>query len=248
MPKIAEVAAFIDTLAPFAKAEDWDNSGILVDCGNDVTAIIVALDITEEVVVEAETQGCQLIVAHHPVIFKPLKAMNRNTITYRMVKTNISAICAHTNLDAAPGGPSDVLAKLIGLDAATPFFGEMGRIGFLKETHDLDEFAKLCKTNLRAPVKYSDAGRPIKKVAVVAGAGKDALAEAVSLEADCLLTGEIDHHTAIDAKQAGISVIAAGHFETEYPALPVLAGKIARKYPGVRVAVSRRGKGPFTYL
>ncbi|MDL2215588.1 Nif3-like dinuclear metal center hexameric protein [Ruminococcaceae bacterium OttesenSCG-928-N02] len=247
MPKIAEIAAYVNSIAPFETAEPWDNSGVLVDCGSDVTAILVALDITEEVVVEAEMQGCQLIVAHHPVIFHPLTKVDRTNTSYRLVKKNISAICAHTNLDAANGGPSDVLAKLLELTEVQPF-GGAGRIGLLRAPATVAELAALCKITLRAPVCYCEATHEVHKLAVVGGAGASLIKQAIALGAHCLLTGELSHHDALDAKQAGLSTIAAGHFETEFPAMSVLASKLARRFTDTRVILSRRGKSPFTYI
>lgn len=248
MPRIVEVAAYIDSIAPFGDAAPWDNSGILVDCGSDVTAILVALDITEEVVVEAEMQGCQLIVAHHPVIFEPLKKVNRTNLSYRLVKKNISAICAHTNLDAAPGGPSDALAKLFDLSEVETFADGFGRIGILEKPMAVEEIAQQGKEILRARVKFCDTGKTVRKLAVVGGAGGDFWAQAAALGAECLLSGEVSHHDALDAKQSGLATIAAGHFESEYPAVPVLAGKIARQFQGTRVLVSRKGRSPFTHI
>ena len=96
MAKVEEVLQFMQQLAPRELAASWDNVGVLVDCGADVTSILVALDITDEVVAEAEIQGCQLIVAHHPVIFHPMKRIGRGDVPFRMIKKNISGLCAHT--------------------------------------------------------------------------------------------------------------------------------------------------------
>ena len=110
MARVREICECLEQLAPKELAESWDNVGLLVECGAEVTSVLVALDITDEVVAEAELQGCQLIVAHHPVIFKPLRTLARRDVAFRLVKKNISAICMHTNLDAAEGGVNDVLA------------------------------------------------------------------------------------------------------------------------------------------
>ncbi|MDD3430023.1 MAG: Nif3-like dinuclear metal center hexameric protein [Oscillospiraceae bacterium] len=245
MPRVEEILRFVEELAPKNLAESWDNVGALVDCGNEVTSILVALDITEEVVVEAELQGCQVIVAHHPVIFTPLHSVKKTDVVYRMIKKNISGICAHTNLDAAEGGVNDILARVCGLTDVVAF-AQMGRIGKLRTPITAQQLAEACKAKFGLPAKYVDAGKPITKLAVVGGAGAF-IEEAVLAGADCLLTGEAKHHEAIDARARGLSLVAAGHFATEYPVVPYLADKLSKRFNGVRVLVSRRGRDPFSY-
>ncbi|WP_418667761.1 Nif3-like dinuclear metal center hexameric protein [Allofournierella sp.] len=249
MAKIEEVQQFLQQLAPAGLAAPWDNVGVLVDCAADVTSILVSLDITDEVVAEAEIQGCQLIVAHHPVIFKPMSRIGRGDVPFRMIKKNISALCAHTNLDAAEGGVNDILCKLFGVGSARPFGeGDLGRVGQVRTT-GAAQLAAQCKATLNAPsVKLVDTGRPISTLAVVGGSGGDMLAAAAAAGADALLTGEAKHHDALEAKRLGVSLIAAGHYSTEFPIVPVLADKLAKRFNGVRVLCSRRNKEPFTYL
>ena len=166
MAKIEEVQQFLQQLAPASLAAPWDNVGVLVDCAADVTSILVSLDITDEVVAEAEIQGCQLIVAHHPVIFKPMSRIGRGDVPFRMIKKNISALCAHTNLDAAEGGVNDILCKLFGVGSARPFGeGNLGRVGQVR-TVGAAQLAAQCKATLNAPgVKLVDTGRPIATLA-----------------------------------------------------------------------------------
>ncbi|MDO5602728.1 MAG: Nif3-like dinuclear metal center hexameric protein [Oscillospiraceae bacterium] len=246
MPKIPEIYTFLKQLAPLELAEEWDNPGLLIDCGGDVTSVLCALDITADVVREAETLGCQLIVSHHPVIFTPLKSLRRGDVPFLMVKKNISGICMHTNLDAAEGGVNDLLARLFGLTEIEKFEG-LGRIGKLKEPVSAAELAEKCRAAFKAPVKYVEAKRPVRTLAIVGGAG-DMAAEAAAAGADCLLTGEGKHHAAIDAAQLGIGLIAAGHFATEFPIIPYLADRLAKAFSGLRVVISRKGTDPYTYL
>lgn len=247
MPRVKEIEAALAQLAPVELAESWDNVGALVDCGSDVTSVLVALDITDEVVMEAEQMGCQLIVAHHPVIFTPIKSLARSDTVFRMIKKNISGVCMHTNLDAAAGGVNDVLAGLFGLAGVRPFAG-MGRVGTLAAPVEMHSLAQHCKTLLGAPVRYVDAGRPVQTVAVLGGAGGDFLSAAAQAGADCLVTGEASHHQAIDSRHMGLSLVAAGHFETEWPVTGALADFLTHRFEGLRVVVSRRNKSPFAYL
>ena len=247
MPRVEEIRAFLDELAPQALAEDWDNVGALVDCGSNVTSVMMALDITDEVVTEAEMAGCQLIVSHHPVIFHPLRSVSRSDVAFRMVKKSISGICMHTNMDAADGGVNDILAIIFGLPEVKKLDG-MGRVGRLRAPTGAAQLAALCREKFGAAVKYVDAGRPVSTLAVVGGSGGDFIPAALAAGADCLLTGEAGHHDALDAKRLGLSLVAAGHFATEVPLMPVLGDKLKRRFPELRVLVSKRCRDPFTYL
>lgn len=247
MPTVKEIAAAVEGIAPLSLAEEWDNVGALVDCGGNVASVLVTLDITDDVVNEAEAGGCQLILAHHPVIFRPIKKMVYGDTVFRMVKKGISAICAHTNLDAAPGGVNDILAGIFGIAEPVPFAG-LGRVGPLRTATTAAAIAAKCAEKFGAHVKLADAGNTVNTLAVLGGSGGGLLEEAVAAGADCILTGEADHHDAIDAVQAGVSLIVAGHFHTEFPVVPVLASWLGKQFPDLKVSVSRRNRDPFTYI
>ena len=258
MAKLQEVLQYMQQLAPETLAEDWDNVGLLVDCGADVTSILVALDITDEVVAEAEYQGCQLIVSHHPVIFDPMKKLGRQDVVFRMVKKNISAICMHTNLDAAEGGVNDVLADLFGIRQRTVFADGCGRVGDIDPItvpelaalaqHKLAALCNAPDTGTAVQVKFADTGKPVHRLAVISGAGGSLFAEAIAEGADCLLTGEANHHHALDAKRLGLSLIAAGHYATEFPVTAAVASALRTALPEVEVLVSTENRDPYTYL
>lgn len=247
MPGIREIARVIEEYAPLELAEEWDNVGVLVDCGGNISSVMVTLDITADVVAEADEKGCGLIVAHHPVIFRPMRRIAHQDVVYRMVKKNISAICAHSNLDAAVGGVNDILAAIFGIAEPRNFAG-MGRIGALREAVSARQIAEICTTKFGAHVRMVDAGKPVTTLAVLGGSGGGLLEEAIAAGADCLLTGEADHHDAIDAAAAGVSLVVAGHFHTEFPVVPVMADRLLKRFPAMRVHVSRRSKDPFAYL
>lgn len=247
MPSVKEVAKAIEGIAPLELAAEWDNVGPLVDNGGDVNGILVTLDITSEVVSEAEAAGCQLIVAHHPVIFRPMKSIAYGDVIYRMVKKGISAVCAHTNLDAAPGGVNDILAGIFGLQNVETFAG-FGRVGNLREHIGATQLAGRCAKKFGAHVKVADTSRPVTRLAVLGGSGGGILEDALDAGADCILTGEADHHDALDALQAGVSLIVAGHFHTEFPVVPVLASWLTKQYPGLKVQISKRNRDPFKHI
>ncbi len=247
MLTVKEIAAAVDGIAPAALAAEWDNTGALVDCGGDISHVLVSLDITDEVVNEAEAAGCQLILAHHPVIFRPIKRIATGDVVFRMVKKSISAICAHTNLDAAPGGVNDILAGIFGITDPQPFAG-LGRVGPLRTPATAEEIAAKCAAKFGAHVKLADAGRTVQRLAVVGGSGGGLLEAALAAGADAILTGEADHHDALDCLAEGVSLIVAGHFHTEFPVVPVLASWLGKQFPQLRVSVSRRNRDPFKHV
>ena len=221
MTELKEIYGYLKELAPLELAEDWDNPGLLVDCGRPVGRVLTCLDITGPVVREAQEKGCDLVVSHHPVIFRPLKALQEGQVPCLLLKAGISAICMHTNLDAAPGGVNDTLAQWMGLREVEPFAEGMGRIGWIEEmsAHQLaQETARI----LHARVQWADGGKPIRRLALITGSGGSMLEDAIRAGADALLTGEASHHAALDALAAGVTLVAAGHFATEQVVLPAL--------------------------
>ncbi len=247
MASVEEIMKAVEEFAPPELVADWDNSGILVNCGLDVKSILVALDITDRVLAEADENGCHLIISHHPVIFTPMRSINHTDMVYRLIKKRISAICVHTSLDTAAGGVNDVLAAIFGLAEPEVFAGH-GRLGRLREPVSARKLAETCSAKFTANVRFVDAKKPVSRLAVFGGSGGGLIREAVAAGADCVLTGEADHHDAIDAAALGVSLIVAGHFHTEFPVVPVVADRIIKRFPDVRVRISARDRDPFTYL
>ena len=222
MTTVQQVYEEMQRIAPLELAESWDNPGLLVDCGGTVQKVLVTLDITPEVVEEAARKHCEVIVAHHPVIFSPLKKIGPQDVPCQLVRAGISAICMHTNLDAAEGGVNEVLAGIFGMKNLETFADGCGRVGEI-ELNSVKglayqvqkELASRCNLPENGPavqIKLVDNGRMVKRLAVISGAGGSLFEEAIAVGADCLLTGEANHHHAIDAKRLGLSLIAAGHY------------------------------------
>ena len=133
MTTVQQIYEEMQRIAPLALAESWDNPGLLVDCGGVVSRVLVTLDITPEVVEEAARKGCGLIVSHHPVIFDPLKRLGPQDVPFQLVQAGISAVCMHTNLDAAEGGVNEVLAGIFGMKDMETFAEGCGRVGAIEE-------------------------------------------------------------------------------------------------------------------
>ena len=203
----------------------WDNDGLMCcpDPEREVRRVLVVLDITEEAVDEAVRGGYDLILSHHPLVFRGIKSLtDRDGVgrkLLKLVQNGISAMSFHTRLDALCGGVNDLLAASIGLTEVTPFGAEqIGRIGNLQKEMTAEELARLVKETLHAPVvSLSDAGNRISRVAVLGGSGRDDLFAAIAAGADAFLSGELGYHTLVDAPENGVSLVEAGHFYTEYP-------------------------------
>lgn len=258
MTTVQQVYEVMQRLAPPELAEHWDNPGLLVDCGGAVRRVLVTLDITPEVVAEAAAKQCTVIVAHHPVIFDPLKRLCPADVPYQLVQAGISAICMHTNLDAAEGGVNEVLAGIFGMRDWKVFADGCGRVGEV-DPITVPELARKAQAVLggrcnrprsgpAVQVKFADTGRTVRRLAVISGAGGSLFAEAIAEGADCLLTGEANHHHALDAKRLGLSLIAAGHYATEFPVTAAVAAALRTALPELEVLVSTENRDPYTYL
>ena len=252
MTTVSDILNFVETLAPRSMKMDWDNVGLL--CGSratPVTKVLVALDPFEHVCKEAADWGAEVIVTHHPLIFRPLPNITDETTIGRGIRTlirhDISAINAHTNLDQAPGGVNDVLAKTLGLadiQVITPC-GEVDgqpwgllRMGEVPE-QTLSDFLSAVKENLRCEgLRYVDGGKPVRKVAVGGGACADGYMEALDAGCDTFVTSDCKYNQFWDAHDFGLNLIDAGHFHTENPVVAVLAEKIAAFFPEVEVKIS----------
>lgn len=258
MTTVRQVYEAMQAIAPLELAEHWDNPGLLVDCGGEVHRVLVALDITPEVLEEAAAKQCEMIVSHHPVIFDPLKKIGPQDVPFQLVQAGISAICMHTNLDAAEGGVNEVLAGIFGMRDWEVFADGCGRVGEV-EPIAVPELARKAQAVLggrcnrprsgpAVQVKFADTGRTVKRLAVISGAGGSMFEDALAVGADCLLTGEANHHAAIDAVRLGLSLVAAGHYATEFPVCAAIADRLRTAFPELEVRVSGENRDPFTYI
>lgn len=228
--KLIDLVAVLDRHAPFSTALSFDNSGIL--CGDpqrEIRKVLLSLDITYDVIEQAVAEECDLILTHHPALFAAQKNFSPSDRVYRLIEKGIAAVAAHTNLDAAPGGVNDVLARTVGLVDVEDWWGNdpsfVSRKGVLPEAMPLPEYCTFVKKALNAnSLRYADGGRPVRKVALCSGSGGDMWEALVGTDIDTLLTGEAKYHHFLEAAQSGINLIEAGHYATENLILPVLEG------------------------
>ena len=246
MLTIQTICDLIDTLAPFETQEPYDNSGLLVgDAGWAVKGIHVALDVTDRVLDEAEAAGANLLLTHHPMMFSARKRMTEmdteGRLLCRMIRGRMGLIAAHTNWDRAPGGISDALAAALGLTGVT---GEgFLRVGELPEALTAEALTAWVSGRLRTPVRPMaqwPAARRAQRVAVCGGAGSELWEEARALGAEVFVTGEIRHHHALLAADAGMLCLEAGHFATEEPGIFALADALQKQLDAVQCKI------PFT--
>jgi len=219
--------AAMEAIAPAHLAEEWDNVGMLIDCGQEeYRKILFALDLTESVARQAVRAGADLVVTHHPVMLSGIKRLDGSTGESRailaMIRHGISHFAAHTNFDCSNWGTNAYLASLLELIDPRPLTeGGMGRIGELKQPVTLaklmEKVGRILNSNtVRAA---GDPEKVIRKLAIVTGAGMSLVREAVAAGADALLTGDVKYHGAAEAVAGGIAIVDAGHFPTERPAV-----------------------------
>lgn len=240
MRKAGEIYDYLKELAPLELQMDFDNSGFqLGRLDAEVNRALLALDVTEEVVGEAIELGAQLIISHHPLIFSKLRSI-MDTKLLRLAENRIAVISMHTNLDIAAGGVNDVLITLLGARADGPFDPDnCGRVGELPEAQQFDSFLRFCKTALDSKgLRYYDAGRPVKRLAVMGGSGGDYIGCAAEKGCDTYVTADIKYHQFLEAKELGINLIDGDHFCTENPVIPSLCEKLRHEFPDVCFTVS----------
>ena len=248
MTTIKDLYTYLDALYPTSLSCAWDNDGLMC-CGDstrEVHRVLCALDVTEKTIAEAIDLGCDCIVSHHPMIFKKMASVSDGDFHGRRVidllSHGIAVMSFHTRLDAVRGGVNDVLCARLGL-TVTGTFGcdgeEIGRIAVPDAEMNLQAFCSRIKSALGAPCVHAvSAKRPVSRVAVLGGDGKDDWEAALAAGADTYVTGTMSYNTLLDAKAAGLNVIAAGHFYTEAPVMDVVAQTIAAAFDDVAAVVS----------
>ncbi len=248
MPTVHEIEAALYAWAPRESAMDWDNVGHLVgDPGQEVTRVLIALDLTEHVVQEAIDLGAQLIVSHHPVMNirwheREMQTLRSDTrlggLLTMLVKNDISAICMHTNLDAADGGVNDCLAQRLGLSAVSPLNEEkIGRIGTLSCEKGLEEFLQDVVELLGCSgLRYRDGGRRVHRVAVGGGACGEYIPQAAAQGCDTFVTSDLRYNDFLDTKD--LNLIDAGHFPTENVVCAAVKAYLTGAFPEISASVS----------
>lgn len=262
---VQTVMNLMERIAPKHLAEDWDNPGLLVGSPvQPVTGIITCLDVSDIVIEQALAHDANLIISHHPLIFKPQKHLRTDqplgALLQKLLQHNLNVFAAHTNLDIAEGGVNDVLAAKIGLGKLSTLLitsqdqdgtpHSLGRIGYLPQPMTLQAFAAQVKASLPCTyLRYVDAGmRPVRKVALCSGSGADLIDRAALLGADCYVTGDIRYHDAQHAQALGLHLIDAGHYATEFPIAAAMATRLRDALSHVPIYADQQSKDFFAVM
>lgn len=259
MAKVKDIVARIESIAPLKLQEDYDNAGYQVgDPEQAVSKIITCLDITEATVEEAIACGAQMIVSHHPLLFRPIKRITPSDYISRTIikaiKAGITLYSAHTNLDNAYMGVNYKMAEKLGLSNVSPLTplpaektinienAELcgsGVIGTLSEKISSEDFEVLVKKAFKCIfVRTNGKVTSVKKVALCGGSGADFIRDAERKGADVFLTGEIGYHSFFGHE--GILLMEAGHFETEQYTCELLKDIIEKDFPDIVVKISEK--------
>lgn len=239
MTTVKNIYDYIDSIAPYNTQEDWDNSGHLIgDFRKEVKKCVMALDATKAVCTFANDIGADLVLTHHPVIFGGLKNVLSQSAVYILANSGISFLCAHTNFDYANGGINDNLAELLSLKNTFHIEGTPLVCGTLDDEMSIDDFAEYVSDVLGCSgIRYTDTEKTIKTVAVGGGSCDEYSSEAFEC-ADCFITGDIKYHSMLDISEEGLSVISAGHFETENMPFLMLKKKLESLFADVEFIIA----------
>ena len=261
--KIKDVICALERFAPLPLQEDYDNAGLQVGLTEaDVSGVLLCLDVTEQVVEEAVANDCNMIVAHHPLIFRKLAHVSDSNYVERCVvaaiKNDITIVAMHTNLDSTKGGVNYMIARKLGFiqDSIKPLDmrcidgaeGSAGIIGELAEPITADAYIKKVKEIFKADCVMSNEllERPIKKIALCGGAGSFLLRQAMAAGADAFLTGEMRYHEYFGFEQA-LQITVIGHYESEQYTKELLEEIINDNCPGIKTIISSINTNPIKY-
>lgn len=235
---VEQLIKALDEKIPKTLSEPWDNDGcdVIPDKNAEVTRVLCALDCTSKAINMASELGCNVIVTHHPLVFKPLGAITPDDSVGKRViaciKRGIAVVSFHTRLDIIEGGVNDVLAGMLGI-SNTESFIPYGRIGDVPE-QKFEAYASLAASRLKLEVHQLGlvkSSENVKRVAVVSGCGKDEIGAALLAGADTFVTGEVMHNHMLDCKELGLNLICGTHYATERIIVPILADTVREYAP-----------------
>jgi len=265
MMTIKEIIQIIEKNAPRTYAEEWDNVGLLIgDETEEAHGALIALELTEAVLQEAIDGNFNLIITHHPLIFSGIKKINYHDpigrIIRKVIANNIAVYAAHTNLDNAPNGVNQMLARKIGLQNATILSPQQhlentaeqigsGVIGTLPEPMDEKDFLLKLKNILNIPLlRHSGfVGRPVSKVALCGGAGSFLIHSALEQNADVFITADVKYHDFFTPDKK-ILLVDAGHYETEQFTTSLLLDILNQNFSNFAAQISCLSTNAVNYL
>ena len=262
MPTIADAAQLLEEYAPLSLAEEWDNVGLLVgDPSAPLRRMMTCLTVAPKVVEEAIEARVNLIVAHHPLPFHPLRRLTTDAVEgqllWRLMGAGIALYSAHTAYDSAAKGINQQLANGLGLSEVAPFLPSeradgagTGRVGATPTGTTLHSLAESIKRQLGLPhlrVVGAD-DQPVCRLAIACGSGGSLLDAALAAGCDALLTGEATYHECLKAESLGVALVLTGHYASERFAMERLAERLSAAMEGVEIRASEAESDPLRLL
>ena len=260
---VKDISKEMEKLAPTFLKEDFDNVGLMVgDNDKEVKKVLLALDCTKDVIEEGKREGVDLIITHHPLIFrKPSRIVKDDLQGWKiieLIKNDISLYSSHTNLDSTKCGINEEIVKVLGfsngkLIEASKIKGfeecGLGRVVYLEEEIDIKNIIDRVKESLGINSLRVVLGKEkVKNIAIINGSGQDFFGKAMAMGADCIITGDTSYHFASDYKEMGISIIDPGHFPTEWIVFLRVMKSIEDKFKNIQFIHSKCSKDPYEYV
>ena len=262
--KIDKFIKTMQEIAPDYLKESYDNVGLMVgDKNSNVTKILVALDCTLDVIEEAKLVGAQLILSHHPLIFKKPSSITTDTLLGKkiieLIKNDISLYSSHTNWDSVKGGINDEFVAYLGFNSNSIIeinsldnSAGIGRLVDVEEEMTLDKVIKIVKEKLNLEtVRFSgDLNKTIKRIAFINGSGQSFMERAYNDGADLIITGDTTYHFVSDYNEMGLAIIDVGHFNSEWPIVKKLSEKVkeALKDEEIEIVIAKSVRDPYCYF
>lgn len=261
--KVRDLMKAMESMAPSFLKESYDNVGLMVgDKDREVKKVLLALDCTKEVIEEAKACSAQLIITHHPLLFrKPSRIVKDDLQGWKimeLIENKISLYSSHTNLDSVKGGINEELVRILGFtnskiidksDIKGYEDSGIGRIVSLDEEITLESLVDNIKEKLDIDnLRVAKAKDTVKKIAIINGSGQDYFYSALKMGVDCIITGDTSYHFVSDYLEEGITIIDAGHFSTEWLTFLGVMKNIEEKFSEVEFVHSNKSKDPYMFV
>lgn len=262
--KLKNFINIMEEIAPLKYKESYDNVGLMVgDEESEITKVLVALDCTKAVIEEAKEKGAEVILTHHPLLFRKPSSITEGTLQGEkiraLIKNDIALYSSHTNWDTVKGGLNDEFVTYLGFNSGEIIekstLGEgagIGRMVYLEKGERLSTLAAAVKEKLKVPTLRvaGDLNKLVNRIAIINGSGEDLMQKAYNQKADLIITGDTTYHFASDYSEMGMAIIDVGHFNSEWPILVNLIKNLEKKVTnyGVKVIISEAVKDPYEYL
>lgn len=261
--KVNDIINIMEEIAPIELKESYDNVGLMVgDKEATISKILVALDCTLDVIEEGKELGVDMILTHHPLIFKKPSSITTDTLQGKkiieLIKNSINLYAAHTNWDTVENGFNDTLVSILGFGPGEIMeknsLGDntgIGRLVTLEEEKSLKHIIEIVKDQLSiSKIRYTgEIHRKIRKIAIINGSGEDYFERAIELGADLAITGDTTYHLVSDYTEMGLSIMDIGHFNSEWPVLVYLSFKLKKllNKNNVEIIISENIRDPYKF-